>query len=151
MEILVLKLSVTEVDVNRLLAEHLPKDVPVKKLAVQLTTAGVRVQGEYPTVFMNVGFDTVWSLAVAGGLLEVRLADLKVSGFPATMLRGLIFKELKHSVPSEPGLSVVDETIQIDLQQFLNAKGLPLKITLQDVICGQGNLVVTAGPQTPIV
>lgn len=145
MEIQSLKLFVPEDAVNKLIAEHLPKDVPVKKLRVRLTPEGVRVQGEYPTAFMNVGFETLWSVAVAGGQLETRLTDIKVSGFPATMLRGVMFKVLKESAPREPGLAVDGETLRIDPEQFLAAKGLPLKVNLRRVVCGEGNLVVEAG------
>jgi hypothetical protein len=145
MEILALKLLVPEDDVNGLLAEHLPKDVPVRKLTVRLTPEGIRVQGEYPTVFMNVAFESLWAIAVVVGQLELRLADVKVSGFPATMLRGVIFKMLRESTPREPGLSVQGETLRIDLEQFLAAKGLPLKVNLQGVLCSLGSLTVEAG------
>jgi hypothetical protein len=145
MEILALKLFVPEDVVNRLIAEHAPKDVPVHKLNVRLTPEGVRVQGEYPTVFMNVGFETLWALSVAAGKLEVRLADVKVSGFPATMLRGVIFKVLKESTEREPGLSVEGETLRIDVDNFLAAKKVPLKVNLLGVVCSLGSLVVEAG------
>ncbi len=149
MEIQSLKLFVPEDAVNRLIAEHLPKDVPVKKLNVRLTPEGVRVQGEYPTVFMSVGFETLWSLAVAGGQLETRLADIKVSGFPATMLRGVIFKVLKESSPREPGLAVDGEAVRIDPERLLAAKGLPLKINLRGIQCREGSLIVEAGTERP--
>jgi hypothetical protein len=145
MEILALKLFVSEDDVNRVLADHLPKDVPVRKLNVCLTPEGVHVAGEYPTVFMSVAFETVWKLSVVAGRLDVQLGDLKVSGFPAAMLRGLIFKMLKDSVPGEPGFSVAGESLQIDLEQFLAAKGLPLKTNLRDVVCSNGSLAIEAG------
>src|SRR5271168_3694398 len=115
MEIQALKLFLSEDSVNRILTERLPKDVSVDKLRVHLVPEGVRVQGEYPTVFMNVAFETLWSIAVAAGQLELRLADVKVSGFPATMLRGVIFKVLKESIAREPGLTVAGETLRIDL------------------------------------
>jgi hypothetical protein len=148
MEILALKLFASEDDVNRVLADHLPKDIPVRKLNVRLTPEGVQVAGEYPTVFMSVAFETVWKLSVVAGRLDVQLGDLNVSGFPAAMLRGLIFKMLKDSVPGEPGLSVDGESLQIDLEQFLAAKGLPLKTNLQDVVCSVGSLVIEAGTET---
>jgi hypothetical protein len=145
MEIQALKLFVPEDEINRLLAEHLPPDVPVRKLAVRLTPDGVRVSGEYPTAFLNVGFDTLWKLDVVGGQIDVQLADLHVSGFPATMLRGMIFKMMKDNAPREPGVSVEGEALRIDLEQFLASKRLPLKVNLRRVVCGIGNLVVEAG------
>jgi hypothetical protein len=145
MEILALKLFVAEDDLNRLLTEHLPKDVPVQKLIIRLTPEGVRVHGEYPTVFMKVAFESLWTLAAVAGQLEVRLADVKVSGFPATMLRGVIFKMLKESTTKEPGLTVDGETLRINLDAFLAAKGLPLKVNLREVLCSVGSLVIASG------
>jgi hypothetical protein len=145
MEIQALKLFVPEDALNRLVAEHLPKDVPVQKLAVRLTPEGVRVQGEYPTVFMNVAFESLWTLAVAAGQVEARLAEVKVSGFPATMLRGVIFKVLNENLPREPGISVEGETLRVDVERVLAGKGVPLKVNLRGVLCSFGSLVVTAG------
>jgi hypothetical protein len=150
MEILALKLFVPEDTVNRLLTEHLPKDVPVRKLTIRLTPEGVRVHGEYPTVFLNVAFESLWAIAVVGSQLEVRLAEIKVSGFPATMLRGLIFKMLKESAPREPGLTIDGEILRIDPEQFLAAKGLPLKLNLRGVLCSLGSLVIDAGPESTL-
>jgi hypothetical protein len=145
MEIQALKLLVPEDVVNRLIAEHTPKDVPLQDLAVQLSPDGVHVQGKYPTMFMKVAFETVWAVTVMSGQLEVRLADVKVSGFPATMLRGLIFKMMKESTDREPGLSVEGETLRVDIEQFLAAKGLPLRVNLTNVRCGPGSMVIEAG------
>jgi hypothetical protein len=145
MEILALKLFVPEDAVNHLVAEHSPQDIPVHNLKIRLTPEGVRVSGEYPTVFMSVAFDSLWALGVTGGKLEVRLGDVKVSGFPATMLRGVIFKMIKESTAREPGLSVEGETLRIDLEGFLAAKGMPLKVNLQGVVCSVGSLVIEAG------
>jgi hypothetical protein len=149
MEIQALKLLVSEDTVNRLVAEHTPKDLPVQKFAVSLTPEGVRVQGEYPTVFMKVAFESMWTLAVRGGQLEVSLAEVKVSGFPATMLRGVIFKILKEYIPREPGLTIEGETLRINIEQFLAAKGLPLQVNLRGVVCGLGRLVIVAGTEDP--
>lgn len=145
MEIQALKLLVPEDALNRLLAEHLPKDVPVQKLAVRLAPEGIRVQGEYPTVFMKVAFESLWALGVVAGQVEARLVDVKVSGIPATMLRGVIFKVLKENVSDEPGIAVEGETLRIDVDRVLAAKGLPLKVNLRSVVCGAENLVVEAG------
>jgi hypothetical protein len=147
MEILALKLFVPEDDINRLLAEHLPKDVPVRKLSVHLTADGVRVAGEYPTAFLNVGFETLWKLSVVGGQVDVQLGDIRVSGFPATILRGVIFKVLKENAPREPGVTVEGESLRIDLEQFLVSKRLPLKVNLLNVVCSAGSLVIEAGTE----
>lgn len=148
MEILALKLLVSEEAVNRLLAEHVPKDVDVRNLRVRIVPEGVRVLGEYPTVFLNVAFETLWTIVVADGQIEVRLADVKVSGFPATMLRGVLFKVIRDVAARQPGVSVQEDALRIDLDAALIAHGLPLKVNLRGVLCSAGSLAVAAGSPT---
>jgi hypothetical protein len=145
MEIQALKLFVPEDVVNQLIAEHTPKDVPLQDLKVHLTPEGIRVQGKYPTMFLKVAFESLWAIAVVNRQLEVKLADVQVSGFPATMLRGLIFKMMKDATAREPGLTVDGETLRINIEEFLAAKGLPLTVNLTNVRCSPGSLVIEAG------
>jgi hypothetical protein len=144
MELLALKLFVAEGDVNRLLAEHLPGDVGVENLRVRLTPEGVQVLGDYPTVFLKVAFETLWAVGVAGGRLEARLASVKVAGVPATLLRGVLMKALEDAA-RRPGVAVEGESVLLDADAFLRAKGIPLSLNLKEVLCSLGSLVVRAG------
>ena len=144
MELLALKLFVTEDDVNRLLAEHLPRDVGVENLRVRLTPDGVHVEGDYPTSFLKVAFETVWALAVAGGRLEARLASIKVAGVPATLLRGVLLKALEDAA-RRPGVRVEGESVLVDGEEILKEKGIPLRLNLREVLCSVGSLVLRAG------
>jgi hypothetical protein len=144
MELLALKLFVTEDDVNRLLAEHLPRDVGVENLRVRLTPDGVHVEGDYPTSFLKVAFETVWALAVAGGRLEARLASVKVAGVPATLLRGVLLKALEDAA-RRPGVRVEGESVLVDGEEILKEKGIPLRLNLREVLCSVGSLVLRAG------
>lgn len=144
MEILALKVFVSEDEVNTLLARHLPPDLGVEKPTVRITPEGIHLVGEYPTVFMKVAFETLWVVAVHSGKLEARLAQVKVAGLPATMLRGVLFKVLQDAA-REPGVSVEGESLLVDGEAFLLAKGIPLRLNLTEVVCSLGSLLVRAG------
>src|SRR4051812_34464883 len=81
MEIRALELSVTDEDLTRALADNLPPDAEVRKLRVGVTPEGVRVAGVYPTLMLAVTFDTLWTLTVTEGIIEVRLAATQVAGW----------------------------------------------------------------------
>jgi hypothetical protein len=144
MEILALRLFVPEDEVNALLTRHLPPDVGVNKLTVRLTPEGIHLSGEYPTVFMKVAFETLWAVGVRDGRLEARLANVKVAGLPAAMLRGVLMKVLQDAA-REPGVSVDGESLLVSPEEFLLAKGLPLRVNLTEVVCSLGSLLVRSG------
>jgi hypothetical protein len=144
MEILALKLRITDDSVNALLAEHLPKDVPVENLRARITPQGVRVSGEYPTVFLRVAFETLWVLNVVNCKIEIHLGEIKVSGFPASMFRGMVFTALRDAAAREPGLTVGDDVLVIDPVAAAAAHRVPVRINLQSILCSLGSLVVEA-------
>src|SRR2546421_4213635 len=80
MEIRALELAVSDDDLTRELAEHLPPDAEVRDLRVRVTPEGVRVSGVYPTVMLAVTFDTLWAVTVTGGVVEARLEAIQVAG-----------------------------------------------------------------------
>jgi hypothetical protein len=123
----------------------LPPDAEVEDLSVDISPDGVAVNGKYPTPFMKVNFETLWTVAVQEGRCEVRLSNMKVAGLPATMLRGLLFKMLKDAAAREIGLQVRDDLIVVNCDEFLAAKQVPLRLNLKSVLCSLGSLVVEAG------
>ena len=75
MDIRQLELVVSDEDLTRELAEHLPRDTEVKDLRVRVTPEGIRLTGVYPTLMLAVAFDTLWSVTVpylsAGELMNL--------------------------------------------------------------------------------
>ncbi len=145
MELLALKLLVTEDDVNALIARHLPADQPVRDVAVRLTPEGARVAGRYPTAFFNVRFETTWDVSVREGRVAARLADLNVAGVPAGMVRGILMDMLGTTAAREDGVSVEGETILVDPDRFLARAGLSGRANLTALRCGEGVVVLEGG------
>jgi hypothetical protein len=146
MEIQALKLFVTEDEINDMLAKFLPPDLPVQDLRVSLTPGGVVVQGVYPTLLVKMAFETLWEITAAGPEVEARLANVKVAGLPAGKLRGLLVKMIRDAASHEPGLRVEDESLRVDVEEALRAKGLPLQVHFTGVRCSLNSLVLEAGP-----
>jgi hypothetical protein len=146
MEIHCLKVSLTEEDINALVAEFPARDSAVENLRVRLSNEGIVVLGEYPAMFMKMAFETLWQVSAIGSVVVVRLASVKVSGLPAGMLRGVLLKTIRDMVAHEPGIHVENETIRIDLSRHTGAQRLRLRLHLTGVRCGPDGFVIEAGP-----
>ena len=145
MHIQSLRLRVTDADLQTILARHPPEGGSVENLRVRLTPDGVSVQGDYPALMMKVSFETVWELAAAGPAVAVRLAHVKVAGLPAGVLRGVLLRLVRDATADQPGVRVEGETVHVNLEQALKARGVPLRVHLVRVRTGDGWLTVEAG------
>lgn len=146
MEIHSLKLSVTEEELNALVTELPSGKSPVENLRVRLTPEGIVILGDYPSMFMKMGFETLWGVRGIGSIVEAKLASIKVSGLPAGMLRGVLLKTIRDLLANEPGVRVEDESIHVDLSKHTGVQRLGLRINLTGVRCGPEGLVIEAGP-----
>jgi hypothetical protein len=146
MEIQRLKLTLDEADLNGMVARFLPHEDAVENLRLRLLPEGVLAEGDYATPLGTVSFETLWAPQVKDGVVQARLASVKVAGWPAGVLRGLLLKMIREQVAKEPGVCVDHETVRVDVQQVLLARGIPLHIRLTSLRCEAGQLVVEAGP-----
>jgi hypothetical protein len=147
MDIHTLKLSITEEEINTLVAEFPPSDSAVENLRVRLTPEGIVVFGDYPAMLMKMSFETLWEVKGIGSVVEAKLASIKVSGLPAKMLRGVLLKTIRDMTAREPGIRVEDESIRVDLSKHTALQRLRLRVNLIGVRCSLGHLVIEAGPE----
>jgi hypothetical protein len=145
MEIQSFKLFVTDADVAALTAKLLRDHDAIEGLQVRLTPEGVLLQGDYPTSFFKVPFETVWQLNAAGPTVQVRLASVKVAGLPAGILRGALIKMVRDAVAGEPGVQVQDETIVVHVAEAAKGQGVDLRIHFTGVRLSVGSAVIEAG------
>jgi hypothetical protein len=146
MEIHSLKLFVTEADVSVVAERLLRERDSIEGLKVRLTPEGVLLQGEYPTSFFKVPFETVWQLSARGPEVQVRLASVKVAGLPAGMLRGALMKMVRDAVETEAGVRVQEETIVIHVPEAVRGQGGELLVHFTGVRMSIGSVVLEAGP-----
>ena len=143
MEILALKVTVSEQALNELLARQLPADAPVEELRIAVTPEGLIVKGEYP-LLVTVSFETLWELSVADGKVVARLARLRTLGMPMQVLRSVVMSAIAAAARSEDWLHVDSETVRIDVDRALAREGLRARTNLTAVRCEPGVLVVEA-------
>jgi hypothetical protein len=145
MEIHSLKLFVTDADAAALAARALRDHDSIEDLTVRLTPDGVLLQGEYPTSFFKVSFETVWQVSASGPEVQVRLAAVKVAGLPAGLLRGALMNMIRDAVAGEPGVTVADETIVIHVSEAARAQGVDFRVHFTAVRMSIGTAVLEAG------
>jgi hypothetical protein len=145
MEIQTLRVLIREEEINEYLPQVVPPDAAIEKLRLRLTPQGVVVQGEYPALFMKVAFETLWETSVAAGQVQARLANVKVAGLPAGLLRGVLLKVIRDATAGVPGVSVKDDSVFLDVGGALAAKQVPLSVYLTAVSLGEGQIAIEAG------
>jgi hypothetical protein len=145
MEILSLKLILTEDDLNNLVAEHFPKDETIRDIKMRVVPEGVRVAGAYPVTFFNVRFETLWTLAIQGREVAAHLAELRVAGAPAGLVRGMMLDMLRSEIEREEGARVEGESILVDPDAMLRRLGLNARTNLKTIRCEIGKIIVEGG------
>jgi hypothetical protein len=144
MEIQALKLLLTDADLGKLVADATRGVEGLEKVQARLTPEGVFLSGEYK-MFLRVPFETVWTVTPAGPELHVRLATVRVAGVSAGLLRGALLKLARDVVEKQPGASVRDEAIVIDVPVAARAEGVELRVHFTEVRLSPGTAVVEAG------
>jgi hypothetical protein len=140
MEIQALKLVVSEQDINELARQVPLNGAPVRDLLVVITEQGVSVRGRYHA-WISVAFETMWLVTIESGKIRAHLADVKVVGMPAALIKGMMTEMLSDSLAS-PGISVEGEVLWIDLDTVLAKQGFPARTNLTGVRCTAGKLFI---------
>ena len=144
MELQSLKLVLTDADLEALADEFIPDDAPVEDITLSITDGAIQVSGDYPTRLLNVPFQTTWEPTIEKGKIRLRLANIRVVGLPGGMLRGLFIGGFREVARSVPGASVEDETLVLDVDRLLAARGIPLKTNLKLIRCEAGRMTIEA-------
>src|SRR5262249_49481471 len=118
MEILALKLLVTEQSANRLAAEALPRDMGIRDLKVRFAPEGAYVSGVYQ-MLVGMPFETLWEVSIRGGRIAARLADVRVAKLGGGMFKSLILGALADAARRQQGLYFQADTLLIDLDHIL--------------------------------
>ena len=148
MEILSLKVRMTDKDLEpltKLLAEGAEG---VENLAVRFAPEGVLATGLYPTPFMKVSFETLWSVRPVGPDLRLKLETLKVAGIPGGFLRGLLVKMAKDAIDDQPGVKVEGEEIVVTMAEVAADVGINVTAQFTGVSLAAGTALIECSPAT---
>lgn len=143
MEIQALTLIVTEDDLNELLRRHLYDGLPVEELEIRVAAEGLCLKGIMP-LFLDIKFETWWSVSVQEGKVLARLVQFKALGMPGGVFKSAVLKLLDDNIKSEDWLCRHEEGLLLDVDSWLLANGLPLKTNLSAVLCQEGHLLIEA-------
>jgi hypothetical protein len=145
MDILALRVRLTDADATLLLKRIPEAEMPVKDVKVHFAAEGVVVEGTYPTMLLSVPFRMTWRLDVIDGKLRASLANLDFYGVPAGPFRGTILSFVHDEAARIPGLSRDGDTILIDAGVLASSTGIPITLTPREVLHEAGALVFSAG------
>jgi hypothetical protein len=141
MEIQVLKLLVTEQEVNALVAREAAGGGTVRDLSVRFGAEGISIKGKYQMV-MPMRFETLWKVGVEDGRIVAQLVDMRVVGFPAAMLKGSLMSLIVESIQADGALEAHGDALRIDVDRLLAQRGFPARTNLTGVRCAAGKLII---------
>ena len=157
MEIEALKMSITDQDINHILAKVLAHHrLELRDLRVRLADEGLFLSGTYEMQIVTMPFETQWQLAVVQGKLSARLADLRTLGGLAGKALGavrslskgalphLLLQTLADTLQPEEAFQVEGDTILCDLDRLLASNGLTASTHLKAIHCTTGKLTIEA-------
>src|SRR5205814_7064865 len=95
-------------------------------------------------LFMRMPFETYWQPAVRDGKLAVTLVELKVVGFAAGMLKGVLLRMLADEAEKEDAIRIEADTVLVDADRLLAKNGLSVRTNLSALRCTPGQLLIEA-------
>ena len=135
-----------EAMLTRIATESIPPDVKVKDVRVQLTPEGALVTGSYH-MFFDVPFETLWELSVRDGKILARLSGVKVAKLGAGMIKGVILGALSDAAAKIDGAQLDGDTLTVDVDRILAARGYEVRTNLKTLQCQPGSLLIESGTQ----
>ena len=145
MDIEVLRLRTTDEELTMLARENTPADAGVKDLEIRIQAEGIIISGKYTGMLVPISFETLFEPAITEGIVEARLATVKVAGFAANNIRKVLLNMLTDMIEQQPGITVKNDTIRLDLVALLEGYELPVRVVPKSLYCRPGFLVIDGG------
>jgi hypothetical protein len=144
MELHLLKLSLTEQDLNDFLRKHLPPDAGVEDVRVQISPQGITVTGTYP-FFISVRFETLWEVSIENGQGVARLASLKAMGVPGNIFKSAVVKMVEDAARKENWIRISGDRFIADVELAFAKYAFAARLHLKSVTLQPGLILVEAG------
>ena len=141
MEVLALKLSLSEQDLNDLLVKYLPADQPIENLKLKVTPQKLTVSGTYP-LFINVAFETHWEIGLDAGQITARLSHFKALGVPGNIFKSAILKIIEDLARAEGWLRVQGETLWVDVDRCIGKYAFAARTNFKGLECQAGMIIL---------
>ena len=145
MDIEVFRIRTADQELTDLARENTPEDIGIQDLDIKVQVDGIAITGKYTGMMMPIQFETFFEPVVSNGIVEARLTSVKVAGFSANNIRKVLLSMISDLMEQQPGLSIDNETIRLDLSALLAGYDLPLRVVPKNVHCQPGFLIIDGG------
>ena len=137
MEIQLLKLSVSDTDLNQLASRIVVWPDAIRDVGFAVTPEGVRVTGIYQRV-IGMPFQMLWHLSISEGKVVARIERVR-AGFISI---GFIKKYLLNRITAATNIVNRNGMLVFDVDAFLADNGWPLRLNFSSIRCTLGNLIL---------
>ena len=137
MEIQLLKLSVNDMDLNRLASQTLVWPDTIRNVHFAVVPEGVRVTGVYQQ-FIGISFQMLWQLSVSEGKVIGRIERVR-AGFISV---GFFKEYILRLIAAATNIAIPDGMLVFDVDAILADKGWPVRLNLSSIRCTLGSLIL---------
>ena len=137
MEIQLLKLRVSDADLNQLANKTFSWPDAIRSVRFAVAPEGIRVTGMYQH-FIAIPFSVLWQVSVSDGKVVARIERLKAGFFSL----GFLKLYLLNLIADATGIAIRDETLILDLDALLADSGWPVCVNLASIQFNYGGLVL---------
>jgi hypothetical protein len=137
MEIQLLKLSVSDADLNQLASRTFVWPEAIREVRFAVMPEGVRVTGIYQQ-FIRIPFQMLWQLSVFEGKVVARIERVR-AGFISI---GFIKNYLLNRITAGKNIVIRNGMLLFDVDALLADKGWPVRLNFTSIGCTLGSLIL---------
>ena len=137
MEIQVLKLSVSDTDLNKLASQAFVWPNAIRNVHFSVVPEGVRVTGVYQQ-FIGVPFQMLGQLSVSGGKVIGRIERMRAGFINLGFLKAYLLKHIGAAM----NIAIRNGMFIFDVDALLADKGWPVRLNLTSIRCTPGSLIL---------
>jgi hypothetical protein len=137
MAIQLLKLSVSDADLNQLASRTFVWPDTIRDVGFAVTPEGVRVTGIYQRI-IGIPFQMLWQLSISEGKLVARMERVR-AGF---INIGFIKEYLQNLIAAATNIVIHNGMLVSDVDALLADKGWPVRLNFTSIRCTLGSLIL---------
>jgi hypothetical protein len=137
MEIQLLKLSVSDADLNQLASRIFVRPDAIREIGFAVTPEGVRVMGIYERV-IGIPFQMLWQISIFEGKVGARIERVR-AGFISI---GFMKKYLLDRITAGTNIVNRNGMLVFDVDAVLADNGWPVRLNFTSIRCTLGNLIL---------
>ena len=137
MEIQLLKLSVSDADLNQLASRLFVWPDAIRDVGFAVTPEGVRVTGIYQRV-IGIPFQMLWQLSVSEGKVIARIERVRAGFISISFIKKYLLNRITA------GTNIVNRNgmLVFDVDALLADNGWPVRLNFTSIRCTLGSLIL---------